>query len=67
MLAPERQRFTMPQIVERMNWLADQDDDMRAYLRALCAEQGHIPTGERIMVNPPIDTCWRCGVEFRNG
>lgn len=64
-LATATPRFKMSEIIERMNWLAEQDADMRAYLRALCEHEGHVPTGERIMVNPPIHTCWRCGEEFR--
>lgn len=64
-MAPPLSPFTMEEIVQRMNWIGAQDDDMRAYLRAECESQGHLATGEQLMTNPPIDTCWRCGSNFR--
>lgn len=57
--------MTVKEIVERMDWLAQQPSDVLEELRKECLRKGHIPTGERIMVNPPIDTCFRCGAEYR--
>ena len=57
-------KFTLTQIIARMNWIAQQSAPARESLRDKCHESGHVATGERVMVNPPIDTCYRCGAEF---
>lgn len=59
--------FTLPEIIARMNWIGAQTDETRARLRDGCERTRHVPTGERLMTNPPIDTCWVCGQEFREG
>ena len=64
-LAHDRPQFSMPDIVARMNWLADQTPEERQRLRDECVREGHIPTGERVMIHPPLETCYRCGTEYR--
>lgn len=52
-------------IIARMNWIGEQGPEMREALREECRVSGHIPSGEQIMTNPPKNTCYHCGDEYR--
>ena len=61
-----QKRYSMAEIVNRMNWIGSQPFAVRHALREDCAHLGHhLPTGERVMVNPPLQSCYHCGDEYR--
>ena len=66
MTAEDRAAYSLDEIIARMNWIGAQPDAERTRLREDCLKRGyHNPTGERVMVNPPIDSCFHCGIEYR--
>ena len=49
--------------IARLNWLK-QFPEAQAQLRAICAVERHLPSGERFLTTIPIHVCRRCGEEF---
>ncbi len=57
--------LNMAQWIARLNFLGDHPE-VREEHRAICRLLGHEPSGERLMVNPPIDICRWCAEYYRS-